>query len=99
MIFLEFLTLIFGVSLLFNRVNVFQIVLHFIGCLSTIWQILNHDQYKNMWSLMAFFGVIPFVMEMSVLVLAFTRYHVIDQVEQIQRNMEADARTRYQDRL
>lgn len=38
-------------------------------------------------------------MEMSVLVLAFTRYHVIDQVEQIQRNMEADARTRYQDRL
>ena len=37
MIFLEFLTLIFGVSIMFNKVNVFQCVLHFIGCLATIW--------------------------------------------------------------
>lgn len=81
LIFLEFITLIFGVSLLFNKVNVFQIVLHFIGCLATIWQILNHNNYKMMWSLMAFFGVIPFLLEMSVLALAFTRYHVVDQVE------------------
>ena len=99
LLFLEFATLIFGVSLLFNKVNAFQIVLHFIGCLATIWQILNLNQYKTMWTLMGFFGALPFSMEVFVIILAFTRYHVIDQVEQIQRNMEADARTRYQERL
>ncbi len=83
MIFLEFLTLIFGVSIMFNKVNVFQCVLHFIGVLATIWQILNHNNYKMMWSLMAFFGLIPFALELTVLGLASTRYHVIDQVEQI----------------
>ena len=98
MIFLEFLTLIFGVSIMFNKVNVFQCVLHFIGCLATIWQILNHNNYKMMWSLMAFFGVIPFAMEVSVIVLAFTRYHVIDQVEQIQKNIETEAKARYQEK-
>jgi hypothetical protein len=48
-----------------------------------------------MWSLMAFFGVIPFVLEISVVLLAFTRYHVIDQVESIQKNIESEARARY----
>jgi len=83
LIFLEFVTLTFGISLLFNKINAFQIVLHFIGCLGTIWQILNLNQFTMMWSLMAFFGIIPFVLEVSVILLAFTRYHVIDQVEQI----------------
>lgn len=98
LIFLEFLTLIFGVSIMFNKVNVFQCVLHFIGVLATIWQILNHNNYKMMWSLMAFFGVIPFALELTVLFLAFTRYHVIDQVEQIQKNIEIEAKARYQEK-
>ena len=83
---------------MFNKVNVFQCVLHFIGCLASIWQILNHNNYKMMWSLMAFFGVLPFALEVAVLVLAFTRYHVIDQVEQIQKNIEAEAKARYQEK-
>jgi phage-related holin len=95
LIFLEFVTLTFGISFLFNKINVFQIVLHFIGCLGTIWQILNLNQHTMMWSLMAFFGVIPFVLEISVVLLAFTRYHVIDQVESIQKNIESEARARY----
>ena len=78
LIFIEFFTLIFGISLPFSKVNVFQIVLHFIGVLATIWQILNLNQYRTMWSLMAFFGIIPLVLEVGVIVLAFTRYHVID---------------------
>ena len=95
LVFLEFITLTFGVSIMFNKVNVFQCVLHFIGCLATIWQILNHNNFKMMWSLMAFFGAIPFFLEISVVMLAFTRYHVIDQVEQIQKNIEAEAHARY----
>ena len=43
LLFLEFFTLIFGVSLMFNKVNAFQIVFHFVGCLATIWMILNQD--------------------------------------------------------
>jgi hypothetical protein len=76
-------------------VNVFQIVLHFIGCCGTIWQILNLNQYRTMWSLMAFFGALPLALEAGVFVLAFTRYNVIDQVEALQRAMEAKARQRY----
>ena len=98
LIFLEFLTLIFGVSIMFNKVNVLQCVLHFIGVLATIWQVLNHNNYKMMWSLMAFFGVLPFALEVTVLILAFTRYHVIDQVEQIQKNIEMEAKARYQEK-
>ena len=82
LIFLEFLTLIYGVSIMFNKVNVFQCVLHLIGCLATIWQILNHNNYKMMWSLMAFFGALPFVMEASVVGLALTRYKVVGKVEE-----------------
>ena len=52
-----------------------------------------------MWTLMAFFGALPFILEVSVFMLASTRYKVIDQVEQIQRNMEAKARERYQEKL
>ena len=95
LIFLEFVTLTFGISFLFNKINVFQIVLHFIGCLGTVWQILNMNQFTMMWSLMAFFGVLPFLLEVSVILLAFTRYHVIDQVESIQKNIESEARARY----
>jgi hypothetical protein len=99
LIFLEFVTLTFGVSLLFSRVNAFQIVLHFVGCAGTVWQILNLNQFKTMWTLCCFFGLLPFLLELSVLLLAATRYRVIDQVEAIQRNMEAKARERYQERL
>ena len=96
LIFLEFVTLTFGISLLFNKINAFQVVLHFIGCLGTIWQLLNLNQHTMMWSLMCFFGILPFILEVSVILLAFTRYHVIDQVEQISKNIEAEARARYQ---
>ena len=48
---------------------------------------------------MAFFGAIPFVLEVSVLAMAFTRYHVVDQVEEIQRTMEEQARERYQAKI
>ena len=78
LIFIEFFTLIFGVSLLFSKVNAVQIVLHFIGVLATIWQILNLNSYRTLWSLMAYFGALPLALEIGVIMLAFTRYHVID---------------------
>ena len=84
---------------MFNRVNAFQIVLHMIGCLATIWQILNLNQFRMMWSIMAFFGAIPFALEVGVLFMALTRYRVIDQVEYIQRNLEAKARAKYEERV
>lgn len=52
-----------------------------------------------MWSLMGFFGLLPFLLELAVLYLAHTRFHVIDQVEQIQRTLEQDSRASYQKRL
>ena len=95
LIFIEFFTLIFGVSLLFSKVNVVQIVLHFIGVLATIWQILNLNSYRTLWSLMAYFGALPLALEVGVIMLAFTRYHVIDQVEALQREVETQAREKY----
>lgn len=81
LLFLEFFTLIFGVSLLFNKVNVVQIVLHLIGCVALIWQILDGNQYRTMWSLMMFFGFLPFALEVGVLFAALTKYSVISSVE------------------
>jgi hypothetical protein len=81
LLFSEFFTLIFGVSVLFNKVNVVQIIFHFIGCLALIWQILDRNQYRTMWSLMAFFGFIPFALEIGVLFAACTKYRVIYNVE------------------
>eukprot|EP00347_Sterkiella_histriomuscorum_P010739 403375105 len=97
LLFLEFFTLIFGVSLLFNKVNVVQIVFHFIGCLSLIWQILDGSQYRTMWSLMVFFGFIPFALEVGVLFAACTKYRVIHNVEQLQRKKEQEAALRRQE--
>ena len=83
LLFCEFVTVLFGVSLLFDRINVFQIVFHFLGCITCIWQILDTFQYKTMWSIMCFFGLIPFLLEISVVFAACNKYKVINKVETI----------------
>lgn len=78
MLFVEFLTLLSGISLMFDRINTFQIVFHFLGCIVSVWQILDRFQYKTVWSIMGFFGIAPFLLEISVVFAACTRYKIIN---------------------
>ena len=67
----EFLTMILGISLLFHKLNLAQIVLHSLGCVLCTWFILDSWRYTYMWVLWGFFGIIPFVLEVFIIVSAF----------------------------
>ena len=46
---------------------------------------------------MAFFGFMPFILEIGVLFAACTKFKVIDNVENIQRRKEEEAKARRQE--
>jgi len=82
-LFFELLMLLSGISLLFDKINAFQIIFHGLGCIVSIWQILDRFQYKTVWSILGFFGVPPVLLEIVVLFAACSKYKVINEVEQI----------------
>lgn len=61
------------------------------GSVALIWQILDGNQYRTMWSLMMFFGFLPFALEVGVLFAAMTKYKVISSVEEMQRRREKES--------
>lgn len=66
----EFLLMVLGMSLIFDKCNILQIFMHFLGCLFTAWFLLDTWRYNYMWYLWAFFGVLPFLIEILILVSA-----------------------------
>ena len=61
-----------GVSLLYSQVNLVQIFLHVLGCLFTIWFILEQWSYVNIWPIWVFFGLFPFLLELGTVGAAIT---------------------------
>lgn len=66
-----------GLSVFFNQVNLFQIVLHVLGCLTTIWFILVEWSYMQLWNIWGPFGyrvpenesrLVPFLIEVGVII-------------------------------
>ena len=66
----EFVLMVTGLSLLMDKFNVIQIFIHFLGCIFTIWFILDTWRYSYMWYLWGFFGALPFVIELMILMAA-----------------------------
>jgi hypothetical protein len=60
--------MVLGISLTFDKLNLFQIFLHFLGCLFTIWFVLDTWRYTYMWFIWGFFGLIPFILEVLIIV-------------------------------
>jgi hypothetical protein len=70
--------------MMFHRVNVIQILLHFLGCISLVWQVMEPFHYKRVWSIWAMSGylnlliysLIPFLFEIGVFVLGSLYYKI-----------------------
>ena len=67
--FLEFLGMIAGTSVppSFAKYNLLQIILHMLGCLFSLWFILDSWQYKLIWPLFLIFSVLPILIEGTIL--------------------------------
>ena len=79
------MTLIFGVSILFPKINMVQIILHFIGCLTATWTILDTYPYTFLWLQLILFSAVPLFLELYVLIIAQQTYKVINIMKDIQK--------------
>ena len=92
LLFLEFFTLSFGISILFEKVNVFQVLLHFAGCVHIGMMILQRYNYTQLWPIVVFYVLIPFVLEIAIIFQACLKYRVVWQIED-QKTKRLDALT------
>ena len=67
---LELFTLAFGLSIMFQEANAVQMVMHGLGVLFNIWMILDRWHWIQLYVLAFFFALIPFVIEISVVIQA-----------------------------
>lgn len=63
---LEWIPLIIGISVYFDRLNICQIFLHCYGIIALIWFILNQMFYQNIWTICVITAFIPFVLEIVI---------------------------------
>ena len=78
LLFLEFLTLTFGISVMFPKINSFQILIHFVGVVHMTIMILVRFSYTQMRSILFFYVILPFILEVSVIFLAYGRFKIMD---------------------
>ncbi len=71
MFIFDFFGLFGGFSIFFRSVNLFQIIIHFIGALYTTWFILNEWNYKVYWYIVVFCSIFPAFIEFCVLISIF----------------------------
>ena len=66
---LEFILMIVGTSVppVFAKFNLLQIILHLLGCLFTVWFILDSWQYTLIWPIFIGFSLLPMLVEASII--------------------------------
>ena len=66
---LEFVLMIVGTSVTpqFAKFNLLQIILHLLGCLFTLWFILDSWRYTLIWPLFIGFGLLPIIVEAVII--------------------------------
>ena len=67
--YLEIASMIIGFSVpfVFAKFNMLQIVLHFIGCLFTVWFILDTWNFARIWNIFICSALLPFILEIVML--------------------------------
>lgn len=56
---------------MFAQFNLVQILLHFLGCIFTVWFVLDSWGSSMIWVLWALFCVCPFIVEIGIVAGAF----------------------------
>lgn len=79
-LFAEFFCLIFGVSVMFNQINVVQVILHGLGVLGLIWTVLARWSYLSFDVLGCLTAVLPFLLEVSAMFAAHSKFKVITMI-------------------
>ena len=64
----ETLALIVGWSLTVDSLNFLQIIIHFLGTLFSIWFLTDTWNYKTIWVIWTFFGLIPMILEFTIFI-------------------------------
>ncbi|CAI2375031.1 unnamed protein product [Moneuplotes crassus] len=64
---LEFFVILMGISTKFLKASSFQILLHFWGCILTLFVIINRMHYSLIVIITVIFGLVPFLIELLVL--------------------------------
>ena len=65
----EFFMMIIGISVApsFAIFNLLQILLHLLGCLFSLWYVLDSWMYLRMRTLFVFFSILPLILEFSII--------------------------------
>lgn len=72
--FVELITIFTGLSIFFDRTNVFSITFQGLGVLFTSWFILGKWPSELLWPIWAFCVLIPFALEILILVFSKRLY-------------------------
>ena len=81
LLFSEFFALTFGISVLFVKVNIFQILFHFVGIIHITLMVLVRFSYTQMRAILTFYVIIPFLLEISVLFMACGKFNVMSYLQ------------------
>ena len=68
---LDLLGMVGGFTLFFSKINLFQIIVHFIGGVYTSWFIAYGWQWESIWYIVGFTNVTTAIVEIMVLVAIF----------------------------
>eukprot|EP01017_Pseudomicrothorax_dubius_P038472 TRINITY_DN5768_c0_g1_i6.p1 TRINITY_DN5768_c0_g1~~TRINITY_DN5768_c0_g1_i6.p1 ORF type:complete len:150 (+),score=25.05 TRINITY_DN5768_c0_g1_i6:60-452(+) len=74
MLVLEILISFVGITLFFDRLNLFQSILHGLGAILYLWFVMEAWHYLNIWYLWIVFVLIPFIFEALFTFIAYL-YH------------------------
>jgi hypothetical protein len=65
-LFVEFFFLTLGFSVMYKQVNSWQVIIHTLGVLCSIWMILDSWRYTTLYAIGFFCGIIPAIIEIGV---------------------------------
>ena len=92
---LELFTLAFGLSIMFQQINVVQMLLHGLGVLGNLWMLLDRWHWIQLYVLATLFAFVPFLLELSVIFAARTQMR---QMSLMKLKQENEMR-KYQERI
>ena len=88
---IEFLCLMLGYSVMYKKVNTVQVLLHGLGVIGAVWQILEGWHYSLLMAMVIPFGLVPLCMEIGVM-FSVRKFRKIEQHIEAQLKEEIDYR-------
>ena len=77
MLIIQLIVLSSGISVMFEKINIFQVLLHFVGVNHLTLMILDRYSYTQMRPIMWFYAIIPFGLELGASLSALSKINII----------------------